>query len=411
MLLEKVTVVNKKLFVVSLLYLFSFVAQANFNFYKDLSLRPVDMEKFGDALTEKIFSEKIEWPEILSFEDKNYKIDYTINSDLTNYVKKRMRYYRSDYASVVVLDNNTGKVLTAIDYTRSTKNFGHSLTFSSTSPAASLFKVITAADLIENSEIDKESMFTYRGRSTTLYKYQLEDKKSKWMRRIPFEKAFAYSNNVVFGKAAIHNTDYKSLATMANKFGFNQDILQVINPGTSKLFSKTNEYGLAELASGFNRKTLISPVHAAVIASIIANNGILIHPTLVDQVHTVEHERKIWEAGFKADRVLSPESSKEMQQMMELTVKRGTARGAFRPWRTKKVMKTLDIGGKTGTITGGIPYGKRDWFISYAKKSDQEEDRGISVAVMIVNLEKWYVKSAVLAKDIIQHYYSTINKN
>ena len=74
-------------------------------------------------------------------------------------------------------------------------------------------------------------------------------------------------------------------------------------------------------------------------------------------------------------------------------------------------MKTLDIGGKTGTITGGIPYGKRDWFISYAKKSDQEEDRGISVAVMIVNLEKWYVKSTVLAKDIIQHYYSTINKN
>ncbi len=388
------------------LFILPITAFANFNFYKDLSLKPIDMEQFGDALTEEIFKSEA-WPQKISFENKEYDIQYTFNEDLTDYIKKRLRRYRSDYASVVVIDNNNGKILSAVDYTRSTKKFGRNLTFSSTNPAASLFKVITAADLIENTDINKESVFSYRGRATTLYKYQLKDKKTRWTRSIPLSRAFAYSNNVVFGKAAINNTDYKSLVAMANKFGFNQDIMQVLNTGSSKLFNKADEYGLAELASGFNRKTMISPVHGAVISSIIANNGVMIHPTLIDHIESSQHKRKIWEAGYDVSRVLTEESSKEMQDLMQMTVKRGTARGAFRPWKTKKVMKTLEIGGKTGTITGGVPYGKRDWFSSYAKPQNSD-DKGISVCVMIVNVEKWYVKSTYLAKEVIEHYYSKI---
>ena len=64
-------------------------------------------------------------------------------------------------------------------------------------------------------------------------------------------------------------------------------------------------------------------------------------------------------------------------------------------------IKNIEVAGKTGSITGGVPYGKRDWFVSFAKRKGQEEDSGISVCIMIVNVKKWYVKSTFLAKKII----------
>jgi hypothetical protein len=89
-------------------------------------------------------------------------------------------------------------------------------------------------------------------------------------------------------------------------------------------------------------------------------------------------------------------------------VNRGTARGAFRRMR-KSLKDNLIIGGKTGSITGGEPFGKRDWFVSYARPKNGK-DQGISIAVMIVNIKKWYIKSPYLAKNIIQYYYKSLKK-
>lgn len=388
--------------------IFSQVTFANFNFYKDFSLRPLNVEEFGERLSKNVFTSK-SWPEKINYGDKEYKVDYTFNKPLTKYIKKQLRRYRSDYASVVVIDNNTGKILSAIDYTRKTREFGKNLTFSSTNPAASVFKVITAAELIENSNVQKKSLFSYSGKATTLYKYQLKNKKNRWTRKIQFERAFAYSNNVVFGKAAIKNTNYVSLSRMANRFGFNQNILQMVDAGNSSLFTGASDYELAELATGFNKGTMISPVHGAIIASIVANDGLYRKPTVISKIKEVEHDRLVWKPKFLMERALSKKTAENMQDLMELTVKRGTARGAFRPWKIKKI-KNLNIGGKTGTITGGLPYGKRDWFVSYATPQNST-DKGISVCVMIVNVKKWYIKSTVLAKNVIQHYYSKVLKN
>ena len=115
----------------------------------------------------------------------------------------------------------------------------------------------------------------------------------------------------------------------------------------------------------------------------------------------------IWKPQFIAKRVISKTANEDLKEMMELTTKAGTARGAFRPWKLKRI-PNIEIGGKTGSITGGLPYGKRDWFVSYAIPSDKKDDKGISVCVMIVNVKKWYIKSTYLAKNIIEHYYTKI---
>ncbi|MGK0366987.1 MAG: peptidoglycan glycosyltransferase, partial [Thermoproteota archaeon] len=161
-------------------------------------------------------------------------------------------------------------------------------------------------------------------------------------------------------------------------------------------------YNLAEVACGFNRTTMISPIHAAVMSSIIANKGVLKKHHFLKDIKNQKNE-KVWSFQGTNKRILSVDSAQKVSQMMELTVKRGTARRVFRTMK-RRIRKKLIIGGKTGTITGGLPAGKRDWFTVYAKPKDKQSG-GISVAVMIVNLNKWYVKSTFLAKKIIEYYY------
>lgn len=388
---------------------FSSSAFANFNFSKDLSFKSFDIEKFRKQLSSMVFNSE-EWPENFVVDARQYQIEYSINEELEKQVKRYLRRYRSDYTSIVVVDNNTGKVLTAIDYDKKEKDFGVSLSFSSTNPAASVFKVITAADLLENTDTSKETNFSFRGRGSTLYKYQLKNKKNRWTRTIPFKKAFAYSNNVIFGKAAISKTSPTSLMKMANKFGFNNDLLQLLDAGDSRLLIAESDYELAELASGFNKQTMISPLHGAMIASVIANDGIFKQPTVINSIKDIKQEREVWKPKYKLKRVISEDVADEIRDMMKLTVSRGTARGAFRPWKIKQI-KDIEIGGKTGSITGGVPFGKRDWFISYAKPKNDASDKGISVCVMIVNVKKWYIKSTYLAKKIIQYYYHDLKKS
>ena len=388
-------------------FLLSTSVYSNFNFSKDRSFELFNENEFSDKISSIIFEDN-NWPTEVQVEGRDYDVEYNFNPELIDFIKKQLNRFKSDYTSVVVIDNNKGKVLATVDYYKNSNKFGHHLSFSSTNPAASIFKVITAADLIETTDINKNSEFSYYGRGSTLYKHQLENKRTRWSRSIPLKRAFAYSNNVVFGKAAINNLNPNSLGNMANKFGFERDVLQMVKAGSSQVLDADTKYSLAELASGFNRKTLMSPVHGAVIASIIANDGSLRRPSIVKKVKDIEQQRVVWKPEYLIERVISKETAKELRDMMQLTVMAGTARGAFRPWKTKKISE-IEIGGKTGSITGGVPFGKRDWFVAYAKPKDNPEDKGISICVMIVNVKKWYVKSTYLAKNIIQYYYDELN--
>jgi len=349
-----------------------------------------------------------EWPASVNFQGNTLNIQYTFNEDLTRYVKSLLRQYHTDYTTVTILDNETGKVLAAVGYKGADNKFDKKLVLTSTHPSASLIKVITSAELLEKTSVTKDTVFDFKGRSTTLFKYQLNDTKSRRATPQSFELAFAKSNNVIFGKAAIKNTTSDSLMRMAEGFGFNQPILKELPSLRSEISKALDDYNFAEIASGYNDETVISPIHAASISSIIANDGQMIKPTLIEKVVSQKSGENLWNYELEKKTVISPETSKAMKVMMAMTVEDGTARKPFKKMRLS-YKDALDIGGKTGHITGGVPYGKRDWFSAYAVPKEKEKGKGISIAVMNVNVKKWHVKSSQLARNIIEYYYRTIN--
>ncbi len=346
-------------------------------------------------------------PQELDLNDRKFDLEYASNNELETYVKRLISRYGSAHVAVVVLENETGNILLSLGHSKKSDEFGPVLPFTATHPAASLFKVITAADLLENTPVTEDSRFKFHGRGTTLYKNQLKVTNSRWARYQSLEKAFAYSNNVVFGKAAINQTTAESLMRTAYSFGFNKDLMEEVNLSRSIVEMPENQYNLAELASGFNRNTLISPIHGAAIAATVANEGQFVTPRMLKSITNKETGEVIWSGVKNYTTSISSETAQALKQMMELTVSKGTARGSFRRF-DRKVRSLVSVGGKTGTLSGGIPEGRRDWFMSFAVPKDEGAGKGISLCIMIVNDDKWYVKSAYLAKEIIEYYYKKI---
>ena len=380
-----------------------------------LSTKDIDLSENNTYVLEllkenlnKIHYGENSWPKEISINPgKMAEVEYTFNDKLTKYVKRLLRRYRSDYSAVIVIENSTGEILSAVGHEGINKKYNLDLAFSSSHPSASLFKIVTSAELLKDSEVDNYTRFSYRGKGTTLYKYQLNNKKTRWTRYLSLEKAFSLSNNVVFGKAAINHLNGLELYQMAGDFGFNDDLMDEITLPKSKFEVPKNQYNLAEKASGFNKKTTISPVHAALLASIVANDGVLRYPSVVENLKDPKTGQVLWTNETDSKRVLDYLTAMKLQTMMERVVKKGTGRRVFRRL-PRKLTKFLNIGGKTGSITGGTPFGKRDWFSVYAVPKNEKVGKGISIAVMNINIDKWKVKSTELAKDIINYYFKKI---
>ncbi len=343
------------------------------------------------------------FPNEIEVDNGLFRLKYTINQKLQNYTENLLKRYRSDFASVVIIENSTGNILTVTGWERN-KGRNISLSFTAGHPMASLAKIITSVDLIENTDITNEAIFAFLGRGSTLYTYQLENRAvSNKMRFSSLEKAFAFSNNVVFGKAAIENTNAVRLYNMANKFGFNRKLMNDVDLMASHFDIPEGQYNLAELASGFNRETLLSPIHAAVLASIVSNEGIMMIPKILMEASMKNDYLKKYSFSEKPKRIFAQDTALALKRMMRKVLFQGTARHTFKRMN-KKLKNILDLGGKTGSITGGSPFGKRDWFVMYASLKDQK-DKSVSIAVMNVNLKKWFVKATDLALMITEHYY------
>ncbi len=349
------------------------------------------------------------WPSHFNTKNDTLKFHYTFQDELTRKIKSLLKKYKSDYSSIVVIDNKTGGILSAVGFTRKNNSFNLSLPFSSTHPSASLFKIITMASLLEQGNLELESSHTFSGKSNTLYKNQLFKKPHfRWKRTLSLNEAFAKSNNVIFGKAALQYLDKNLVNIMAHKFGFNEELMMDLSLGQSFFEVPKDDYNLAEIASGFNKKTMISPIHAAVLSSVIANNGVIKYPFIVSKLTDNKKRELLVKPALLEKRVIKKSTSELISKAMESTVKKGTARKSFRRF-DRFLREELRIGGKTGSITGGIPFGKRDWFSAFAVPKNKKLGEGISISVMNINVDKWFVRSTYLAKEVIDYYFKEIN--
>lgn len=166
----------------------------------------------------------------------------------------------------------------------------------------------------------------------------------------------------------------------------------------------TNEtFALAESGSGFTRDTTMSPLQGALIGAAIANHGNMMEPYIIESVHTTTGNLLYKVQPKLAQKSVSSQTAEEIKVLMRETVTHGTARQSFKRF-FRGEHENLDVGGKTGSLTGMDPPGKYDWFVGYAS----DGKRQLAFASLAIHAKQWRVKSAQLARIAIEAYFRDI---
>jgi len=331
-----------------------------------------------------------------------YTFDPAVHADMADVYLR----YQPDYACFVALDVETGAILNLSSFIKSDEQWDN-LVMRSDYPAASVFKMVTAAAGLDMGKVSPSTVLPYNGKSTSLYKRQvLHHKTNKWTRNPTLKESFAKSINTVFGRLGIYQVGGDNLSSYANRFGFDQPMNTDFNLPLSRVgLDLEDQWEIAEAASGYTKDITLSPIHAAQMAAIVANDGRMVTPYMVESVKDGNGDYLYRSTPQKNDeQVISASSAKALRSLMKETTRIGSARKSFQGLNRYKVYKGMEIGGKTGSLTGFSPRGRHDWFVGYAEKNG----RKVAYASLIINKEKWYVRSAYVARQFIYHYYTDL---
>ena len=336
-------------------------------------------------------------------DEKKLKVEVSLDAALQAYIFKLLRRSRTHQTAVFALKPANGQVLAMASYDQGGKT--ENLCLKADFPAASIFKIISAAAAIETSGFTPEKPVAFRGKKHTLYKSQLKKDEGRYSTKTSFKRAFSGSINPVFGKIGIYDLGEESLSEYSDKFLFNQEIPFDLPLAVSSIHVPEDEFGLAEIATGFNKKTLISPLHVSLITAAIANCGIMVEPWLVRRIQD-ESGKALYRARYaRLGMAIEEETAIQLKILMNDTVLNGTCRKAFLPLRRKKSFQGIEIGAKTGTINDSQDLFKYDWVTVYALPKDPE--KGICITVLAIHGEILGIRASEMARHILQHYYAS----
>ena len=325
----------------------------------------------------------------------------TIDSRLN---EKAYELLDGEKGSVVLMDPSTGEVLALV----SSKSFDpfyassrwESLKNDESSPLlnravsgyyppGSTFKIVTALSAMRN--LRGYDNFTYECTGSAVFD----------------NKIIHCYNNTAHGKVNLKDAIKVScncyFAEIGNKMGgldinntatdimMNEDIGFTL--GTFK--SKTNldffssESAVVETAIG-QGETLVNPLYMAMLASSIANDGVMMEPILIS--HKVNYKGGVggYTLPSKLKEIMTKEEADELEEMMLGVVESGTGMDAK--------VEGYKVSGKTGTAEnpGGSAH---SWFIGSI--ADESGKALYSIAVVIENPEGW-VRGAYVAGKLFE---------
>jgi penicillin-binding protein A len=325
---------------------------------------------------------------------------YTLEPELQRFLSGVVSRSNAPHVAAIAMDPKTGKILAIADKSKSIQN----LSLHSGFPAASLFKVVTAAAAVEQSNLDVNSKIAFRGGTYTLEPWNYSPDSARDKKLLPLGEALGKSCNPVFGRVALMHLNPSILEDYSKLFGFNSNLNSDLPLPMSPASIPNDEFGLSRTGAGFG-EVHISPIHAASLMSGIANGGIMPRPKLVEKIVS-ESGKVIYQSDTDSlSRIVQTETSRELMRMMQYTTTDGTSRKEFIS-KGRTILKDVDVAAKTGTLSGKNPAGLNTWFIGAAPMNNPE----IAVAVIVVNPTASTKASRIGRQIIEKHLFGTVTE-
>lgn len=264
-------------------------------------------------------------------------------------------------------------------------------------PPGSTFKVITAISALENMSDITNRTFNDEGKISFNESEYLENYKGYAYGSIGLRTAFLKSSNVVFGTLAMELGN-DNLKGTSEKFFFNKDIPSETLTIDNSIFPKYKSDEVGNIAqSGIGQSgVLASPIEMALVASTIANNGVMMEPNVVKEIISPEGKVVKNYEQKEAATVTTPENAALLKEYMKAVVNEGTGQAA-NLWK-------VQVSGKTGTADHDS--GDKEphtWFIGFAGYDDPE----IAFAIIAEEGGNDSFNASAMAKELMKSYFNT----
>lgn len=324
---------------------------------------------------------------------------YAINDEVQRRVEKVMRDYKVPYGLFVAMEPKTGRIIAAVSHSEIDPAWANGANYH-LYPMASLFKIITATAALEEKKVTANTPFAFNGRLTSESpKYW--GLRARGNQEMSLATAMGKSVNPVFGRLAGEVVGRDPLLLYAQRYGFNQNIFpgSPVLPSTAP--SPATDGELMRMGAGLNRGVKSSPFHAAAIMATVANDGIMMAPSLASEIRDAKGNLVYSHKPQPLRTVTTPQTAWALEEMLSTTVKSGTSRRAFHDRRGRPMLGSVSIAAKTGSINGEDPVGHYSWFAAYAPMEDPQ----IAIAALVINQDKWRIKATSLGEMALEAYF------
>ena len=334
-----------------------------------------------------------QWTDEKSGNHFEFSIDKNLQSDAQSLLER----YKVPWGALVAVQPQTGRLLALAGHSH-VDGSGAEFALRSGFPAASLFKIVTAAAAVERKGLTGEQKIHYRGGNYTLNRWNYRPNPKRDRRSMTLADALGKSCNPAFARVALENLSKDTLQSYAELFGFNSDLPFLYNVESSDYRNAGSDFVFARTAAGFGDVT-ISPLHAATLMATIANGGVMMQPTVVDRITSSDKEL-LYEVEPRVLRhAVLPSTARQLMQMMERTVDIGTARSQFR----RSTLRGVKIAGKTGTLSGKNPRGVYHWFVA----AMPAENPQVAIAALVINPGNARIRATGLGRRFLESWYDS----
>ncbi len=268
-------------------------------------------------------------------------------------------------------------------------------------PPGSTFKVVSAVAAIDSGRYTKDSQVD--GRSPkTISGAPLSNFGNQDYGVIPLTTALTKSVNTVWAEVGV-KLGGETMQRYMERFGF-YDKVEVDLPSDERgasgvrvagrrrfvpMTSRLVDVGRVAIGQG---GLLATPLQMAMVAAAVANDGVLMKPTLTDRV--VDRDGRTVERREPEElrEVMRPETARQVGDMMASVVREGTG--------TAAALEGIPIAGKTGTAEIDVQRNvNQPWFIGFAPRDDPK----IAVAVTVErSTGQGGTVAAPIAKQVLQ---------
>ena len=312
------------------------------------------------------------------------KLYLTIDSRIQRVISKALGWEKG---SIVVLNPKTGEILGCVsqptftpekireqwwNYISNKNNPLKNRAFEALYEPGSIIKIISSAAAVEK-EINLSSVFPFycRGRMTIDGKDFMDWQRHKFIRSL--NEAFDTSCNMAYARLGFALGE-DTLFEFNNRFGFNSVPKTIELPVTASTSPKLglSRYELAETATGLGPAFRITPLNAAMMASAIADDGVMMAPYLTQRLTNINGKVLMENKPSVYKNTISRSTAQFLTTMMLNDVERGIG--------VKARVPGIKIAGKTGT-SGSRDPNFHAWFICFAPV----ENPKIAMAIVAEN--------------------------